>query len=148
MYYLLKGHVKDEDGYFEWVVEANSIEDAKAKLEKNDILDEIREISVEERIEREKKDLLDSIQYDYLIRRFGNCTIREFGKNQREMKTNPEMYYKALVEFNKANRLIKRLYRRGGFNKITMAQFFEIINKLIDAQTEEEFNTILQNVDR
>ena len=63
------------------------------------------------------------------------------------MESDPEMFYKALVEYNKAHRLMKRLSRRNGFEKITIAQFFDLVNKLIDAQTEEEFNNILQSVD-
>ena len=63
------------------------------------------------------------------------------------MESDPEMFYKALVEYNKAHRLMKRLNRRNGFEKITIAQFFDLVNKLIDAKTEEDFNTILRSVD-
>ena len=150
MYYLMKGIVQDEDGEgtFEWVLEAESIEAAKAQLDENEILEKIREISVEERIEREKSALFKSIKHEYLERRFGHCNVRDFVKYQREMETDLEMYYKALVEYNKAHRLMKRLNRRNGFDKITIAQFFDLVNKLIDAQTEEEFNSILHSVDK
>lgn len=150
MYYLMKGTVNDDEygeGSFEWVLEADSVEAAKAQLDENEIVEEIREISVEERIEREEKALFKSIKREYLERRFGHCMVREFAKYQREMESNPEMYYKALVEYNKMHRLMKRLNRRNGFEKITIAQFFDLVNKLIDAQTEEEFNSILHSVD-
>lgn len=149
MYYLVKGRTSGEfgDGTFDWVIEADSEESAKAQLDINDVLEEIREISVEERIEREEKELFESIKNEYLDRRFGHCTVREYGKQQRGMKTNPEMYYNALVECNKMHYYIKRLSRRNGFPQITIAQFFDIINKLIDAKTEEEFNSILHSVD-
>lgn len=149
MYFLMKGVVRDEhgEGTFEWVLEADSIEAAKAQLDENEILEEIREISVEERIEREKNTIFESAKRDYLYRRYSECSIREYSKYQRQMETDPEMYYKALVEYNKAHRLMKRLNRRNGFEKITIAQFFELVNKLIDAQTEEEFNSILHSVD-
>ena len=148
MYYLMRGTVKDEYGDgIEWVLEADSAEAAKAQLDESEVLEEIREISVEERIEREEKVLFKAIRNEYLDRRFGHCTVREFAKYQTEMETNPEMYYKALVEYNKMHRLLKRLNRRNGFEKITVAQFFELVNKLIDAQTEEEFNSILHSVD-
>lgn len=149
MYYLVKGVVSDEYGEssFEWVVEADSLEAAKTKLEKHEVLEEIREISVEERIEREKQAMFHSVKWEYLERRYGDCGVREFTKRQREMKTNAEMFYKALVENNITHRLLKRLNRRNGFEKITIAQFFDLVNKLIDAQTEEEFNSILHSVD-
>lgn len=152
MYYLVIGYVKDKttgdyDGSFDWILEAESEEAAKAQLEENEILEEIREISVEERIEREEKVLFEAIKNEYLMRRLGDCTVREYANKQREMRTNPEMYYKALVEYNKMHRLIKRLHRRNGFDKITVAQFFDLVNKLIDAETEEEFNAILHSVD-
>lgn len=151
MYYLMKGGVKNEqgeyDGSFEWVIEADSIETAKAQLDDDCELDEIREISVEERIEREQKSLIKAIKYVYLERRFGDCIVREFAKKQRQMETDPEMFYQALKEFNMMQKLYKRLSRRGGFEKITIAKFFDLVNKLIDAKTEEEFNDILHSID-
>jgi len=151
MYYLVKGFGNDEHGEyaysFEWVLEADSEEAAKAQLDENAVLEEIREISVEERIEREEKALFETIRRDYLYRRYSECSIREYGQYQRQMENDPEMYYKALVEYNKAHRLMKRLNRRNGFEKITIAQFFDLVNKLIDAKTEEEFNSILHSVD-
>lgn len=147
MYYLIKGISSDEfGGSFEWVLEAESEDAAKAQLMENEICEEIREISVEERIEREEKALSNGIKGEYLYRRYKDCPIKEYAKYQKEMETNPEIYYKALVEFNKMNRLIKRLARRNGFETITMAKFFETVNKLIDAKTEEEFNTIVQGI--
>lgn len=149
MYYLMKGTVNDEygDGTFEWVLEADSVEAAKAQLDENEVLEAIREISVEERIEREEKAIFESAKRDYLYRRYSDCSIREYSKYQRQMESDPEMFYKALVEYNKAHRLMKRLNRRNGFEKITIAQFFDLVNKLIDAKTEEDFNTILRSVD-
>ena len=144
----MKGFVKDDKGgSFEWILEAKSEEVAKAQLLEDEILEEIREISVEERIEREENRLFESIKNEYLLRRFGNSTIREYANQQKEMSTNPEMYYKALVEYNKMHSLTRRLNRRGGFDKITVAQFFDLVNKLMDAKTEEEFNAILRSVD-
>ena len=53
MYYLIKGTCNDEmGGTFDWIVEANSEREAKAMLFDGEECVEIREISVEERIER------------------------------------------------------------------------------------------------
>lgn len=62
---------------------------------------EVREISVEERIEREEREFLDNIKTEYLIRNYGNRPVREYKKYQEQMQTDKEMYYNALVESNK-----------------------------------------------
>ena len=110
----------------EWVVQADSKEEAieqiKKEIEVDEIL-EIREISVEERISREQGDLLEMIKREYLYRRCGNMSIREFSKVSREMESNPELQYLALKEFNAKQRLTKRLSRQKGFKDMTMAEF-------------------------
>ena len=105
---------------------------------------EIREISVEERIQREEKDLFQRIKWDYLYRRCANMSIREYSKIQKELENNLEIQYLALKEFNAKQRLIKRLSRQEGFKDMTMAEFDVKINQLIDAKDEEEFNSILK----
>lgn len=65
-----------------------------------DIL-EVREISVEERTEREEREFLDNIKTEYLIRNYGNRPVREYKKYQEQTQTDKEMYYNALVESNK-----------------------------------------------
>ena len=152
MYYLVIGYVKDKttgdyEGSFDWILEAESEEAAKAQLEENEILEEIREISVEERIEREKQEIFKSVKAEYLTRRYGRCPKEENLRRQDELETDPERFYEALVEYNKSRRLIKRLRRLKGFDKVTINQYFDLVNKLIDAKTEEEFNTILHSVD-
>ena len=135
----------------EWVVKADSKEEAIEQIKKDIELDEIlelREISAEERIEREQSDLLEMIKWDYLYRRCANMSIREYSKVQKEFESNLEIKYLALQEFNKKQRLIKRLSRQEGFKDMTMAEFNEKINQLIDAKDEEEFNKILRSVQK
>ena len=135
----------------EWVVKADSkeevIEQIKKDIELDEIL-EIREISVEERITREQGDLLEMVKREYLYRRCGNMSIREFSKVSREMENNPELQYLALKEFNAKQRLTRRLSRQKGFKDMTMAEFNEKINQLIDAKDEEEFNKILKSIQK
>ena len=135
----------------EWVVKADSKEKAIEQIKKDIELDEIlelREISAEERIEREQSDLLEMIKWDYLYRRGANMSIREYSKVQKEFESNLEIKYLALQEFNKKQRLVKRLSRQEGFKDMTMAEFNEKINQLIDAKDEEEFNKILRSVQK
>ncbi len=149
MYYLIKGTCNDEMGStFDWIVEANSENEAKAMLAEGEECVEIREITVEERIEREENDFRQTVKWDYIYRRYSDCSVREFSKIQKQLETDPETYYKALVDFNKAQRFAKRLLRREGVASLTVAEYNNILNRLIDAKTEEEFNSILQSVDK
>lgn len=135
----------------EWVVKADSKEEAIEQIKKDIEVDEIlelREISAEERIEREQSDLLEMIKWDYLYRRGANMSIREYSKIQKEFESNLEIKYLALQEFNKKQRLTKRLSRQKGFKDMTMAEFNEKINQLIDAKDEEEFNKILKSIQK
>ena len=133
------------------MLKADSKEEAIEQIKKDIELDEIlelREISAEERITREQSDLLEMIKWDYLYRRCANMSIREYSKVQKEFENNLEIKYLALQEFNKKQRLIKRLSRQEGFKDMTMAEFNEKINQLIDAKDEEEFNKILRSVQK
>ena len=131
----------------EWVVKADSKEEAIEQIKKDIEVDEIleiREISAEERIEREQSDLLEIVKRDYLYRRCRG----EYNKVSREMESNPELQYLAFKEFNVKQRLTRRLSRQEGFEDMTMAEFNEKINQLIDAKDEEEFNKILRSVQK
>ena len=148
MYFLITGTYQDEDGNgdFEWVVEAADQEAATAQLEKGETLVSIREISVEERIKREERELLESIEREYIFQIVGDLPIREATKQIREMKANREIYYLALKYFNKRQRLTRILKRQKGYGELSMTEYTETLNKLIDAQTEEEFNRILAGI--
>lgn len=144
MYYLVKGICHDElGGTFEWVINADSKEAVFAELDKTDEVVELREISVEERIEREEKEIFNNVKREYLYNRYGDCTIREFSKVQKQMEKDKEMYYDALVDYNKRMRFKKRLLRFMDSEVITLAQFNKTLIALCDAKTDEEFNSIL-----
>ena len=144
MYYLVKGICHDElGGSFEWVINADSKEAVFAELDETDEVVELREISVEERIEREKKEIFDNIKREYLYNRYSDCTIKEFSKVQKQMEEDKEMYYDALLDYNKRMRFKKRLLRYIDNNVMTLAQFNKVLIALCDAKTDEEFNSIL-----
>ena len=154
MYFLITGTWQEETsegldgGNFEWVVEAEDQAAAIAQLEKGETLVSIREISVEERIEREERELLEGIEREYIFQIVGDLPIREANKQMREMKANREIYYLALKSFNKRQRLARMLKRQKGYGKLSMTEYIEVLNKLIDAQTEEEFNNVLNSLEK
>ena len=154
MYFLITGTWQEETseglecGNFEWVVEADNQAAAIAQLEKGETLVSIREISVEERIEREERELLESIEREYIFQIVGDLPIREATKQMREMKANREIYYLALKYFNKRQRLARMLKRQKGYGELSTTEYAEVLNKLIDAQTEEEFNKALSEINK
>ena len=154
MYYLITGTWQEEtsegldSGDFEWVVEATDQDAAIAQLEKGETLVSIREISVEERIKREERELLESIEREYIFQIVGDLPIREATKQMREMKANREIYYLALKSFNKRQRLMRVLKRQKGVGELSTTEYAEVLNKLIDAQTEEEFNRVLSEINK
>ena len=154
MYFLITGTWQEETtegldgGDFEWVVEAADQEAAIAQLEKGEILVSIREISVEERIKREERELLEGIEREYIFQIVGDLPIREATKQMREMKANREIYYLALKYFNKRQRLARMLKRQKGYGELSTTEYAEVLNKLIDAQTEEEFNNVLNSLEK
>ena len=154
MYFLITGTWQEEtnegldSGDFEWVVEATDQEAAIAQLEKGETLVSIREISVEERIKREERELLESIEREYIFQIVGDLPIREATKQMREMKANREIYYLALKSFNKRQRLMRVLKRQKGVGELSTTEYVEVLNKLIDAQTEEEFNRVLSEINK
>ena len=108
MYYLVKGICHDElGGSFEWVINADSKEAVLAELNETDEVLELREISVEERIEREEKEIFSNVKREYISNRYGDCTIKEFSKVQNQMEEDKGMYYDALVDYNKRMRFKK-----------------------------------------
>jgi hypothetical protein len=155
MYYLIIGTYQDEKaiegleyGNFEWVVEADNQELAISQLENGETLISIREISVEERIKREEQELLDSIKREYVFQIVGDLPIREASRQMKELNANPEIYYLALKSFNKRQRLMRVLKRQKGVGELSTTEYAEVLNKLIDAQTEEEFNKVLGEINK
>lgn len=155
MYYLIIGTYQDEKaiegleyGNFEWVVEAENQAAAIAQLEKGETLISIREISVEERIKREEKELLDSIKREYVYQIVGDLPIREANRQMKELNANPEIYYLALKSFNKRQRLMRVLKRQKGIGSLSMTECSDVLNQLIDANNEEDFNKVLSTIEK
>lgn len=149
MYYFIKAvYNDDESSYSEWITKAASKQDALAELEDNMNCVEIREMAIDECIRYEEEQMHQAVKNDFLKRRLGNVTVREYIQKQKELDNNPEKYYEALVDYNRAQRLTIRLSRTHNFSKLTIQEYYDTINALLDAKTEEEFNRILQKVDK
>lgn len=144
MYYFVKGICHDElGGSFEWVINSDSKEAVLAELDETDEVLELREISVEERIEREEIELLEDVKREYLMRNYGDLSVREYCAFEKRMQTDKEMYYDALVENGKVLRFTRRLLRYIDKKTMTLDRFDKALTALCNAKTEEEFNSIL-----
>ena len=154
MRYLIKGilHSDDEpDREFSWAV--NSEEEKKkalAELAQSDCeeVTEILEITLEDCIEQEFNIMIDNARKDYLIRRCLQLSDEEYFAKKQELLEDGELFLTALKEFNKKELLMRRMKRKNvkRFMKLTMGEYLEIINQLIDAETDAEIDTILRKL--
>ena len=148
MYYLVSG---TGDGWFEWVIEANSEESAKQNamkdLSADDKITSIKKLSINECIELGYKELSNEIKRYYFESHYDmkTITVREYAKIEKQFKENPDEYYKALKEFNEKLRLIRLLNRVADIDEMKLGKLKHYLNLLIQAKTEEEFNEILNN---
>ena len=148
MYYLVSGTDDDE---FEWVVEANSIEEARQNalkdLSSNNKITSIKELSVNECIDRGYNELSFEIERYYLESHYDKKTItaNEYFQIKKQLEENPNEYYKALKEFNGKLRLIRLLNRVADIDEMKLGELKHYLNLLTQAKTEEEFNKILNN---
>lgn len=148
MYYFIKVIYNDEDGgTSEWITKANSKQEVLAELEPEMECVEFKEMTIDECIAYEEEQTRQAIKRDYLMRRVGNVTVREYAQKQKEINKDPEKYYEALKDYNRMQRLTTRLSRKHNFRKLTIDEYYQTINALLDAKTEEEFNSILNSVD-
>ena len=155
MYYLITIRAKQSeinqcDFNYDVVVVAKSMEDAKSDFESNhedyEELIDIREISVEERIEREQKEILEWIKRECMRDFAKNMTLREFPTKQDELLNNKELEYLLLQAYKKKLRIKRVVGRQEGIDNLTIKEYDEIVCKIVDAQTEEEINEILKKI--
>lgn len=148
MYYLVSG---TGDGSFEWVIKADSEESAKQNamkdLSADDKITSIKELSIEECIELGYKELSNEIERYYFESHYDMKTItfREYAQIEKQFKENSDGYYKALKEFNFKLRLLRRLERIAPIDEMKFSDLKKYLTLLSQANTEEEFNDILNS---
>lgn len=149
MYYLVSG---TGDGSFEWVIEADSAESARQNamkdLSQNDKITSIAELSIDECVKREYDELSYEVKRYYFESRYDmkNITVKEYAVIDRQFRETADSYYKALKEFNCKLRLLRRLERIAPIDEMKFSDLKKYLNLLSQANTEEEFNDILNSV--
>lgn len=148
MYYLVSG---TGDGSFEWVIEADSAESARQNamkdLSQNDKITSIAELSIDECVKREYDELSYEVKRYYFESRYDmkNITVKEYAVIDRQFRETADSYYKALKEFNCKLRLLRRLERIAPIDEMKFSDLKKYLNLLSQANTEEEFNDILNS---
>lgn len=149
MYYLVSG---TGDGSFEWVIEADSKESARQNamkdLSQNDKITSIAELSIDECVKREYDELSYELKRYYFESRYDikNITVKEYAAIDRQFRETVDGYYKALKEFNFKLRLLRRLERIAPIDEMKFSDLKKYLTLLSQANTEEEFNDILNSV--
>ena len=149
MYYLVSG---TGDGSFEWVIKADSEESAKQNamkdLSADDKITSITKLSIDECVKREYDELSYEVKRYYFESRYDmkNITVKEYAAIDRQFRETADGYYQALKEFNCKLRLLRRLERIAPVEEMTFGDLKKYLNLLSQANTEEEFNDILNNV--
>ena len=146
MYYLVLGV---DDGSFEWVIEADSIESARQNAMKDlgsaDKITSIKKLSINECIELGYKELSNEIKRYYFESHYNmkNIAAKGYLKIDERLGEEPDVYYKALKDFNKKLRLLRLLNRVADVDDMKLGELKKCMNSLSQAKTEEEFNEIL-----
>ncbi len=149
MYYLVSG---TGDGSFEWVIEADSKESARQNamkdLSTDDKITSVVELSIDECVKCEYDNLSYEVKRYYFESRHDmkNITVKEYAAIDRQFRETADGYYKALKEFNCKLRLLRRLERIAPVDEMKFGDLKKYLNLLSQANTEEEFNDILNTV--
>ena len=151
----------DYDGMISGIVEAESITEAREKVLRSrsnggwlemDERAEDMEVHIEEMTEKqcikmEKDYLRQEILRLYNIRHYDieNLPVREYQKIAIRNNTE-KIYLEALKEFNKYCRIERRLHRLANVDAMPVYEFKKYMNLLLDAETEEEYNAIIEEI--
>ena len=150
MYFLVKGKcVGEYQGTFEWVITADSKEDAiidaKKDLTKQDIITEVEELSVEQCIEREMEDIKSEIKRQYLISHYDyeNVPIKRYNEIKKEFDSLPGNFYKAVKEANMKLRLLRRINRFVNVENVKLKDVRKFLTEAVQAEAEEQLTEII-----
>ena len=152
MYYLVKGKSKECDDSFEWVIKAESKENAictaKKDLTKQDVITEVEEISVEKCIGRELEYIKNEIKRQYLISHYNyeNVPTRRYNEIKEEFEKSPDNFYEAIKEANMKLRLLRRIERFVDIENAKLKDIRLFLSEAVKADSEERLNEIINKL--
>lgn len=158
--YFAQLHTDSEDFNFDnisGIFKADSPEDAKQQaLAHNEtgLIGEmsaddwdvfVDEMTVEQCIEEQMVDLKRQFIRKYLNRHFNyeKLPIRQAIALERENNDNLDFYYEVLCDLNKEYRIIQALKRNKNIGKLTVAEYNDILERMMSAISESEYNSAI-----
>ena len=151
-HYIVKGMTRDNNGFFNWVIDAESEtqarSEAKKSLSKEDFITDVEPISVEKCIERLRVDLSYEIKRFYFDGHFDadKVTVGKYGEARRSLDENSEQYYQAFKEFYKAVRFMLHIDSILKVNSINPKKLKKCISAVAKARNEEETHEALNEL--
>ena len=149
-------NIYDNSLAFDGIVEAEDVEDAKAKFmeewfdfyslgkkpEEYDIY--VDEVPIEELVEKEQRMLRQRLISEYAREHYGDMSVREFSQMMREDESpeKTKMYYEGLKALLKWLRVTDYLEKRLDAKKLTHSEFCRIRDELRAARVGDEFEKI------
>lgn len=148
--------VMEDSDFYEWIIEAKNTDDAKAQMYKSleelgKCPDDFRiytdEMSLEDCIKEEERTIEHRIKRLY-YKSFGYFAkpIREMTTYDKEMSERGELYYKAVKFANRVLMLFEHLDKQVDLSKINAKQYKEYIIRLAKAESDKEFEQILNEL--
>lgn len=148
--------VKDVDeAWYTQYVEAESkdaaIEGFKQDEQEGGTLVEnlvFQEISIDEYIEQEEKQLLRNMYDSYLQRHYyvNNMPIRKYVVFRKEKEGDRETYLKAIEEANRVRNLLRLSQRLFDLKKISVADLQAFLCKALDSISVDAFEQIVEEM--
>ena len=154
MYYLLKGKCDEYDGTWEWLIKAetkeDAIKDAKKDLAEQDVITEVVELTVEQCIEREMEDIKHAINHQYLVSHYDyeNVPLRRYAEIIKEFDSSPDNFYQAVKEANKKIRLLNRVSRFVDIENLKLKDIRAFLAEAVKAETEQQLDEAIEKFEK
>lgn len=151
MYYMVTGRHKSEgqNGItFEYVADVDTIDRIYdiADDEDEEVIS-IREMTIPELIEREKRELMGTVARTYVFARHKDADFDTRIQKLKEFDMESEDFFLALKSFNERQRYLRRLMHRKKKGKIDLEEFLKIMNGLIDCTEEEDVDNLIKKME-
>ena len=94
------------------------------------------------------KDIIREIYRQYLIIKYNHekMPIREYAKLQRQFDNSSDEQYEAVKLAAKQLRIFRRIKRVVDIDKMTWKAVYNAVNRLTEAETEEEFDKAFNEI--
>ena len=100
--------------------------------------------NIEALLQKERDALIESVFHDYCVSR--GILLKEYVESQKKFEQSSKLQYEAIRRFNRKLRLFRKIVKEPYRADLQLDELFEIIDKLVDAESEEAFNEIYSTI--